>query len=301
VNIVTDRSKKERSSLFIPIYYSFISRGRTLKMLFGLYFLYTACLPMLFIELVYLHQNGLNQYISKIFPEHLAIYISLYFLFFLVYEIGYIYNDVISEKKEGVNTGRLHSSISDGLVYSSLAFRALLLLSAFGLLWLFYEWEHLYHFIAYNAVLLIAYHVHNSIPKPYRLVTIFYLRIYRVTYPVFFFLCAKGPLAYPIISYAVVLSAYNVLTYLGVNYEEFGLSESNIFSKYYHNCKTRTVFFITNIIILNCFGTILLSTGTKMLLGFVAFSSVYFLIQHAILRNSLMSTVKKASIREKDN
>ncbi|HPR42071.1 MAG TPA: hypothetical protein PK718_05935 [Candidatus Methanofastidiosa archaeon] len=281
---MADRSVKERMSLFIPGYYTYLSRGRTLKMLFGLYFLYTSCLPIMFIELFHIYHNGLEEYITGTLPMHVAVYLLFCFLFFLVYETGYIYNDVISEKMEKVDSGRLGSSIKRRYVPISTIFRLAVLAAFLLLAWQYTEWPYVEHFALFNIILIGVYYVHNNVVKAYRLPTIFYLRIYRVIYPVFYFLCADGVLTFPVLSYALVLSAYNVLTYLGVNPVEFRLEKDNLFERFYHNGRVRALFFMSNIALLNLFGVVMLGQRVGTSLSFTLLASAYVLATYVLTK-----------------
>jgi len=280
---MTSLEKKERISLYLPCLYTYISRTRSIKVTLIIYLFYTAGLPMLFIELWHFLQYSANTYLTEVLPEHVAMYLISFFMFFIVYEIGYIYNDIISEKWEGSSTGRLRTIKNGKEVWSSTLFRLSLWTIIVVILDNFTKWGRTKEFIIFNILLLSIFYAHNNIIKPYRIVSIFYLHLFRVLYPLFFLLGININTTIATMIYAIVLSLYNVLTYIGVNYEAMKIKNINIFDVYYYNGKIRTIYFIINILLFSILFMIFFNLDYRMMIIFIFFSLMSFIIAKKLM------------------
>ncbi len=276
--IVTDAVLKEKLSLFIPGYFTYRSRTPSIPIFMGVYFIYPVSILLSFIELLYLIDNGINQYFSHIFLEHLFLYLLYYFCFFTIYEIGYIFNDAISVKSENHPKKRLSPSLNRALVYCSTIFRILLFVLLYFLFNSYLEPNQGYTFILINTFLIIVYYVHNSIPKPFRIFTIFYLRLMRSIYPLLYFMLTDTKILTLALIYGIVFAAYNVITYIVINYDSFYLKSDEMIKKLYYNPRFRTIFFVTNIAVIVIFMEIMYPQNISKSLFFICYASMFFVM-----------------------
>lgn len=156
--------------LFIPLYYSFLTRVNKFKTIVS--YIYTFLLINFF--LVYLVSD-------MPIREAIIIFILAFISLNLVYEIGYLYNDYYTVKKEKTPTIRLcdKDNLSLNQFFPLLIAFRVLLITIIVLILSNFENINLSLFILMLSLLNFSYSLHNYFRNKMNLITIFLLMIFK--------------------------------------------------------------------------------------------------------------------------
>ena len=267
-----DRLEKERLALFVPGLYTYVSRYPRVSVFLLVNLAYTTTVGILYAEAY--RYRGWKAYLSSDLWSHAAWYVVLFVLFFLVYEMGYIHNDTVAVRKEPHPKYRLSGMPPLSLVGASFLFRFASFSGILSYLYVARNWAYAPYFAAYAALMLVVFYVHDTVPKRYRLGTIFFLRCYRATAPLASVMALTQDIALPISIYAVAFSGYNVLSYLSVNKNSFSLCTNTQRTLELYSPRTRT----------------LAISGTVTILALVAAGLGQLSVWHALTFSLLCTT-----------
>ena len=132
-----------------------------------------------------------------IFPSFLSIFVVLndydYFLFtlnFLVvissYEIGYLYNDIITTKKEKEPTLRHADFHEENFIYCVII-RVVFSIFISTIIWFVYDFVTFLWAFSSAVILNLFFYLHNTIRSRFNVITYFLLVCGRYVFPIFIF------------------------------------------------------------------------------------------------------------------
>ena len=189
----------KKAVLLLPFSYFLLTRLKNLRnLIFHSYFEWIPAIGILF----FLEETEL---VSS-FKEFILGYLA----FISIYEIGYLTNDQLSEKREENPRRRMDDNLSK-------AFLIVLILVRVGIflgITLYFGLQSSLIWWLYYVLLILSFFLHNVITNnDYRLVTFFNLSVFRFFAPIFIFLSIENlRLIFPVI--LICYSFFRTLIYM---------------------------------------------------------------------------------------
>lgn len=244
-----ERARLEKVSLFIPFLYTYVSRYPRVLLFLLINVAYPTAPGILYYE-YRSFSGGIATYLHDTLPIHIGWYLILYTLFFLMYEIGYIYNDNVTVRSELYAKRRLETTFGNGTLLAAFATRGVLFCLLLAYLSFVVSWEHGASFLSFTLLMLAVFMIHNSIEKLYRITTISILRGFRATMPLFAAIASSHEVAIPLLLYATSFSAYNLISYVVVNNEAFDIEIEKSRLRSLYTPWMRTVYISLGVVLL---------------------------------------------------
>ncbi len=169
---------------YAPLLYTFHTRRKTLKSVFRCSLL---DIWFWFVSIFYLYLNNSISLSKFVFSG--ALFIGLFYLFNIFYEIGYIQNDLIVSKKEKKPTLRVKEPLSNKFILYQIIIRIILWSCIIWLIWyLDYKIAIIYSIII--IITVITFYLHNIIRNYFwNFITFFLLRFmkFSIIIPIIYF------------------------------------------------------------------------------------------------------------------
>lgn len=157
--------------IYFPLSYTFSSRIKTLGERISWLLIY----PMFLSWIVYL------------FNANFSLFIISFFITISSYEIGYLYNDVITTKKEKNPTIRHEKYIEDNF-YKIIYSRIFSCLIGLLLIYFFYSDSNIFLIIFLLILTQLVFFIHNTIRSKLNIISYVFLVTLRYITPIFFIL-----------------------------------------------------------------------------------------------------------------